>query len=155
MKIIKNIVLGFILIVLSISFSGCGSKNKTANSIDISELLGQPISIAVEKFGEYSDTYDNIGSPICKFSDGLVMTRSNGIISSVEVDFSNITSKTKYNFKGIDGNSTKNDVIKILGEPEDLRFTTDTYKRYPIDNKEFNVSYSDDGLVIRFEYEMD
>lgn len=46
------------------------------------------------------------------------MTKANNLISSITVDYSEISSKTKYSYKGINGNSTKNDVIKILGEPK-------------------------------------
>lgn len=129
---------------------------KTVTSIDVSEFIGQPISVAVEKFGEYDDVYNSIGNPICKFSDGLVMTtKANDLIDSITVDYSEISSKTKYSYKGINGNSTKSDVIKILGEPKKLRFTTDSYSRYPIDNNEFSVTYSEDELVMRFTLEID
>ena len=131
------------------------TSEKTVTSIDVSEFIGQPISVAVEKFGEYDDVYNSIGNPICKFSDGLVMTKANNLISSITVDYSEISSKTKYSYKGINGNSTKNDVIKILGEPKKLRFTTDSYSRYPIDNNEFSVTYSEDELVMRFTLKMD
>lgn len=159
------ILLSIILILLLLAFSGCSLKmdnqnssnlnGKDVTSIDVSEFVGQPMSVAVEKFGEYSDSYDKIGNPICKFSDGLVMTKANNLISSITVDYSEISSKTKYSYKGINGNSTKNDVIKILGEPQKLRFTTDSYSRYPIDNNEFSVTYSEDELVMRFTLEID
>lgn len=152
----------FLLIVLALS--GCSSEsvsndssevnNNTTTSIDISELVGQPLDVAVEKFGEYTISHNKIGKQILKFSDGLIMTSRNKLIGSVTVDCSEITDKTKYNYKGIDGNSTQDDVIKILGEPEDLRFTSDTYKRYPIDDYEFKVTYSEDGLVIEYTFEM-
>lgn len=106
------IVLGMILAFITLTISGCSSKS---TSIDISEYVGQPISVAVEEFGEYRDSYNNIGSPICVFSDGLVMTNANNSISSLQVDFSKVSDKTKYSYKGIDGNSTKEDVVKILG----------------------------------------
>lgn len=163
---IKSLVLwSTIFISILLVLPGCSPKSteqelstinsKNVTSIDVSEFVGQPISVAVEKFGEYSDSHDNIGQPICKFSDGLVMTKANDLISSIIVDYSEISNKTKYSYKGINGNSTKSDVIKILGEPEKLRFTTESYSRYPIDNNEFDVTYSEDGLVIRFRFEMD
>lgn len=124
------IICSTILTILLLVSSGCSLKStaqdssniseKTVTSIDVSEFIGQPISIAVEKFGEYDDLYNRIGNPICKFSDGLVMTKANDLISSITVDYSEISSKTKYSYKGINGNSTKNDVIKILGEPQKL-----------------------------------
>lgn len=163
---IKSLVLwSTIFISILLVLPGCSPKSteqelssinsKNITSIDVSDFVGQPISVAVEKFGEYSDNYDNIGQPICKFSDGLVMTKANNLISSITVDYSEISNKTKYSYKGINGNSTKQDVIKILGKPENLRFTTETYSRYPIDNNDFNVTYSEDGIVIRFTFEID
>jgi len=159
------VILSMILTILLMILSGCSSKtttqdlletsSKAVTSIDVSELIGKPIKIAIEKFGEYDDSYDNLGNPICRFSDGLVMTNANDLISSITVDYSKISSKTKYNYKGINGNSTKSDVIKILGEPPKLRFTTDSYSRYPIDDNEFSVTYSGDELVERFTFEMD
>lgn len=163
---IKSLILwSTIFTLLLLVLSGCSLKStdqdssdingKTVTSIDVSEFVGQPISVAVEKFGEYNDSYNNIGEPICKFSDGLVMTKANDLISSITVDYSEISNKTKYSYKGINGNSTKSDVIKVLGEPKKLRFTTDSYSRYQINNNEFKVTYSEDGLVIRFTFEMD
>ncbi|MFR5666008.1 MAG: hypothetical protein ACLTL7_15675 [Enterocloster bolteae] len=163
----KKLLLFFTVFVLVLS--GCSLKStdqstaqdssdingETVTSIDVSEFIGQPISVAVEMFGEYNDSYDSIGQPICKFSDGLVMTKGNNLISSVIIDYSEISSKTKYSYKGINGNSTKSDVIEILGEPEKLRFTSDSYSRYPINNNEFSVTYSEDGLVVRFKFEVD
>lgn len=164
-KIKLLILWSTIFISILLVLSGCSLKSteqklssinsKDVTSIDVSEFVGQPISSAVERFGEYKDIYNNIGQPICKFSDGLIMTNNNDLISSITVDYSEISNKTKYSYKGINGNSTKKDIIKILGEPENLRFTTDTYSRYPIDNNEFKVTYSENGIVIRFTFEMD
>ena len=101
----------------------------------------------------YENKYDELGHPIWVFSDGLVVTVGNDSVNSVIVDFQKISSKYEYNYRGIDENSAKEDVIKILGEPENLRFTSDNYKRYPIDDYEFEIMYSDDGRVIWFEFE--
>lgn len=75
------VILSMILTILLMILSGCSSKSttqdlletssKAVTSIDVSELIGKPIKIAIEKFGEYDDSYDNLGNPICRFSDGL------------------------------------------------------------------------------------
>ena len=157
-------VVEIILLVVLVSLVGCMGETKNENakknssnisSIDVSELIGQPFDVAVEKFGDYSIRNETGGGQSRVFSDGLALGVSNGLISRVSIDLSKISDKTKYSYKGIDGNSTRDDVIKILGEPEDLRFTSDNYKRYPIDDYEFDVTYSDDGLVIKFTFEQD
>jgi len=92
-------------------------ENNIIQPVDIQSWLGQELNDVRSLLGrQIGYTPFNI-DPLYVFENGVSVSADGGMIRSVVVDYSRVENPNDFHFSGINGASTREDLLAILGKP--------------------------------------
>ena len=86
------------------------------NSIDIQFLVGRELDDLRSLFGRQVGYAPHNLGPVHVFENGLIIGAAETIMS-ILIDYERMENRYSFNFNGIDGKTTREGVLAILGEP--------------------------------------
>lgn len=161
----RTILSKFIIIAMisALVLCGCGKESKKPvdeaqkqteedvvyESVDIGKIDTNFQEIK-DKFGAEKETSTAIDHTTYIYDGMEVTVDSENNVILYGIDYSRTKGKDQYSFQGIDGNSTKQDVINTFGdENADIG---DSYASYSMSNLELEYNI---GGTLRFSFDKD